>query len=57
VSDAELGRIAYDTYASVAGGKSLVTGAELPAWELLAEPIQLAWQAAAVAVANAAADE
>lgn len=43
------GRAAYEAYRFVAGGKSLVTGAALPAYEQLPATIQLAWDGAAQA--------
>lgn len=43
------GQEAYEAYRFVAGGKSLVTGATLPAYEQLPATIQLAWDGAAQA--------
>lgn len=45
----ERGRCAYDAYCRASGGKSLVTGAELPEFRELSEQIRAAW----VSVANA----
>ncbi len=45
-----LGQVAYDGYRASSDGKSLVSGAELPAWPDLPEPIREAWAAAADAV-------
>ena len=47
-----LGKIAYEAYAANTGWKSLVSGADLPAWDLLPLAIQHAWDAAANAVAQ-----
>lgn len=41
------GRMAYERYLHRSGGKSLVSGAELPGWEGLAPEIREAWMAAA----------
>jgi hypothetical protein len=40
-------RAAYERYLKVSDGKSLVSGAELPAFEALDEKIKAAWRAAA----------
>lgn len=40
-------RCAYERYLAAAGGKSLVSGAELPGWDDLASNIKMAWAAAA----------
>ena len=48
------GRLAYDTYKSNAGGKSLVTGDPLPDYDALPERVQFAWEAAADIVATQA---
>lgn len=45
-----LGQIAYQGYFAKSGGVSLVSGAELPKWDLLNAAIQEAWEAAAEAV-------
>lgn len=47
-----LGNLAYDAYCENSGGKSLVSGADLPPWSELSKPIQTAWEAAAAAVAS-----
>ncbi len=52
--DQPVGQIAYEAYCQVSGNKSLVSGAELPGYEDLPDPIKAAWQAAGAAVlANA----
>lgn len=43
----EGGRAAYERYLFVSDGKSLVSGAELPGFDGLSEPIRAAWRAAA----------
>ena len=45
-----LSRIAYMAYRRHTGGKSLVTGAELPEWEQIDPRIREAWCAALDAV-------
>jgi hypothetical protein len=50
MADVNLGQAAYEAYSKAAGGHSLVSGLELPAWRDLNDEIQLAWIAAAVAV-------
>ncbi len=50
--DITLGQIAYEGYFRSCGGKSLVSGQPLPAWEAQAEDIKNAWEEAAVDVAN-----
>ena len=40
----------YDAYADRAGGKSLISGADLPEWRDLPADIRAAWSAAAGAV-------
>lgn len=47
----DIAKIAYDAYKAKAKGLSLISGAELPAWEGLNGDIQEAWDAAAQAVA------
>lgn len=47
-----LGKIAYDAYFRFSDGKSLISGAPLPAWENQDPQIQAAWDAAAEAVAT-----
>jgi hypothetical protein len=44
------GKIAYEAYFEHSDGKSLVSGASLPAWDDQAEEIRQAWEAAANAV-------
>lgn len=44
-----LGKLAYEAYCKSTGGKSAVTGAELPAWDDQSPEIQEAWEAAAQA--------
>jgi hypothetical protein len=46
----QLGKIAYEAYANKAGGRSLVSGDNLPPWDNLPESIQEAWEAGAQAV-------
>lgn len=46
------GKMAYEAYCASSGGKSLVSGSTLPAWERLTPEIREAWHAAADAVAN-----
>jgi len=46
----ELGAVAYMAYCQTTDGKSLISGADLPAWENLSEPIREAWRASADAV-------
>lgn len=43
----EPARAAYERYLAASGGKSLVSGAELPAFEQLGQAIKDAWRAAA----------
>jgi hypothetical protein len=50
-SNHRLGKLAYQAYCASTGGKSLVSGAALPAWERLSYEIREAWHAAADAVA------
>lgn len=47
-----LAKIAYEAYCNATGGRSLISGAELPTWEALKPEIQQAWDAAAQAVAE-----
>ncbi len=42
-----MGRTAYEGYCRSSGNKSLVSGAELPAWDNLKPEIKEAWEAAA----------
>lgn len=51
---ADFGKIAYEGYCKISNGKSLISGADLPTWEGLSEPIRVAWRAAADAVLDAA---
>jgi len=53
VGSMPLGEVAYSGYYVACGGKSLISGAELPAWDEQAEEIRAAWQAAADAVRKA----
>lgn len=46
------GQIAYEGYCAASGGKSLISGAPLPAWDALSTAIQCAWDAAGIAVLN-----
>lgn len=46
----ELAQVAYEAYRDFADGKSLVSGAVLPAWHNLGPEIRQAWRAAADAV-------
>lgn len=48
----DFGQIAYEAYAAKANGISLISGAELPPWDVLNGSIQEAWSAAAQAVVN-----
>lgn len=41
-----LGQIAYEAYCAQTGWKSLVSGAQLPAWESVKLEIQTAWESA-----------
>ena len=45
--DQRLGQIAYEAYCTNTGGKSLVTGDDLPPWGELDLALQTAWIAAA----------
>ena len=51
------GKTAYEAYCKTTDNKSLISGAELPAWEDLKPEIQEAWTAASDAVGIAWADE
>ena len=44
------GEIAYESYRDASGGKSLVSGAPIPAWTDMSPEIQSAWEASAQAV-------
>jgi hypothetical protein len=48
--DLHLAEEAYEAYRMQTGGKSLVTGDDLPPWEGLGDAIKTAWIAAARAV-------
>lgn len=48
----DLAKVAYDAYVQAAGGKSLVSGDPLPAFEDLPQMIRWAWDAASQAVAR-----
>lgn len=52
MSDFQLGQIAYTAYRDDAGGKSLITGDEIPTFINLRVDMQNAWIAAARAVAK-----
>lgn len=43
----ELGQVAYESYRTASGGKSLVSGAGLPDWDKLTMAIREAWRASA----------
>lgn len=47
-----LGREAYEAYCRSSGGKSLVSGADLPGWDALSEEIKSAWMCSAAWVAG-----
>jgi hypothetical protein len=51
------GKVAYEAYCGWSDGKSLVTGAVLPAWEDQSSEIKAAWNAAAQAVREAASHD
>jgi hypothetical protein len=46
-----LGEIGYTAYCVSSGGKSLVSGADLPVFDKLSDAIKTAWEAAGQAVA------
>lgn len=48
--DKTLGQIAYDAYFEFSKGKSLISGAALPAFAVQNLAVQNAWEAAALAV-------
>lgn len=48
--DTNYGKIAYGAYCNATGGRSLISGAELPTWDKLDARIQNAWVEAALAV-------
>jgi hypothetical protein len=45
-----LGQIAYEGYLESCGGRSLISGALLPTWEMQEARIQKAWELAAAKV-------
>jgi hypothetical protein len=47
------GQIAYEAYRAHSGGKSLVSGAQIPAWDDADPVIRSAWEAAGNAVYDA----
>ncbi len=48
-----LGQVAYEAYFDYSDGKSLISGAALPVWDVQKSEIQQAWEAAAAAVVKA----
>jgi hypothetical protein len=48
-----LAQRAYEGYCNYSNWKSMVSGADLPTWELVTTPIQEAWKDAADAVSLA----
>lgn len=48
-----LGEVGYEAYRQSSGGKSLISGQDIPSFENLKPEIQKAWQAAGEAVAAA----
>ena len=48
----ELGEVAYAGYFKASGGKSLISGADLPAWDEQAPEIRQAWNLGAMAVVD-----
>lgn len=50
VSNEAVAQHAYEAYSAQAGGKSLVSGDQLPEWEQLSDEIKQAWHAVAEAV-------
>lgn len=48
-----LGQIAYEAYFEYSKGKSLISGADLPAWQDQKIDIQSVWEAAALAAKQA----
>ena len=53
VGGPSLGERAYVGYYVACGGRSLISGAELPSWDEQDEKIQVAWECAADAVVGA----
>jgi hypothetical protein len=47
----EYGEIAYDAYIEDSGGRSLISGVKLPAFDELPGPVMKAWCAAGISVA------
>jgi hypothetical protein len=45
--DQRLGQIAYEGYSMQTGGKSLISGDDLPPWDFLDQSLKDAWIAAA----------
>lgn len=45
-----LGQVAYESYCDTTGWKSLVSGAQLPAWSELKSEIRSAWEQSAASV-------
>lgn len=52
-----LGEVAYSGYFVKCGGKSLISGSELPSWDEQSHEIRAAWQAAADAVVDRLAED
>lgn len=48
-----LGKVAYEAYCKSVGGRSAISGEELPTWIDQKDEIKVAWDAAALAVVNA----
>lgn len=53
----DIGQVAYEGYCAVSDGKSLVSGAPLPAWDEQAAEIREAWRWAADAVLAFASEQ
>lgn len=51
-SQLSLGKEAYEAYCNATNWKSLVSGADLPPWDNLSEPIRSAWMVSAAWVAG-----
>ena len=47
------GETGYRAYAITSGGKSLVSGQQLPAWSEVSPEIRAAWESAALAIRSA----
>lgn len=56
ISALDLGRIAYQGYATATGYRSMANGAPLPTWERLPDPTRHAWAHAAAHVWSALAE-